>query len=184
MSSDAKSELIAFLVANYADLTRQVADRFGSTAAAHDLLHEAYVRLHRNDAQISDVINPRGYIIRMIFNIVRNRARDEGRMQFFDNQDDLWQVADEAPDQHRIVAGRAELEMLHRELEALPPRRAAIFRRIWGQGASYTEVAAEFGIAERTARNEMLVAVRTLHGALKNNFTQKLRTRLRKVSSG
>ncbi len=104
MSPSGRDELIKFLVANYLQLTRQLTDRLGSAEIAHEGLHDAYVRLHREDAKISDVKNPKSYLYKMILNIAKNRTRDDRREQPFGDPELISEVVDDAPDQHRVIA--------------------------------------------------------------------------------
>ncbi|MDF0490370.1 RNA polymerase sigma factor [Sphingomonas sp. H39-1-10] len=183
MSASAKDKLVAALVSAYPRLTRMLADRLGSVDRAEEALNDTYVRLHRESVQFSEVRDPQSYLYRMAMNAAGNqRERDDFYLSAADIEE-LIELPDEAPDPLRVAEGRSELEAVQRALDALPERRRAVFRRVWIEGASYAVVAAEFGLAERTARYELLQAVRAMHEATKKNSAAALQKRLAELSS-
>lgn len=185
MSAEVRDKLVAVLIENYALFARRLAYRLGTVERAQEVLHETYLRLHRDGASIDQPRVPQSYLYRMALNLAVSTARREAVRRSAGDVDDFRHIADEAPDPYRVAEARSELDAIHRALDLLPPRRAAIFKRIWGQEASYSDVAEEFGIAERTARYEMMQAVRALHDVTKTNRpvplpARSVRTSIRK----
>lgn len=178
-----KDKLVGLLVANYPQLARRLAGRLGSIDRANEALNDTYVRLHRANAEMSEPRDPDSYLYRMAMNIARNRARSDALHLSALEIEVLLELPDDAPDPLRVAEGRSDLEAVRRTLDGLPERRGAIFRRVWDEGASYAAVAEEFGIAERTARHEMMLAVRALHEATEKNSVAALQKRLAQVSS-
>lgn len=182
MSSSARDILVALLLSSYGDLKKRLTSRLGSAEAANEALQDTYVRLRRSDIQ-GDLRNPRAYLITMALNIASNRVRSEARHLSAADVEELLDVADESPDPARIAEARSELAAVERALQALPPRRRAMFRRFWVDNADYKKIASDFNVSERTVRNELLLATRYLHAATQEIFLSDLHKRLSQVSS-
>lgn len=178
-----KDKLVSLLVSNYPQLARRLAGRLGSIDRANEALNDTYVRLHRANAEMTEPRDLDSYLYRMAMNSARNRARSDALHLSAIEVEALLDLPDDAPDPLRVAEGRSDLEAVRRAIDGLPERRGAIFRRVWDEGASYAEVADEFGIAERTARHEMMLAVRALHEATEKNSVTALQKRLAQVSS-
>lgn len=160
--SAVRNRLIEWLLTTYPDLRRRLAIRLGSADRADEALQDTYIRLQRLDA-LTEVKNPRSYLLSMATNIARNQARFERRYLSKAEVETLIGVTDETVDPVRVVEARSELAAIRRLLVQLPSRRSAIFLRIWRDGAAYEDVAAEFRISVRTVRHELLLATRSLH---------------------
>ena len=183
MTSSARDTLVALLISSYADLRQRLAGRLGSSEAAEEALQDTYVRLQRTDVQ-GELRNPRAYLITMAVNIASNRVRAEARHLSAADVEDLLALADDSPDQGRVAEARSELAAVDRALQALPPRRRAMFRGLWVENLDYKKIAADFNVSERTVRNEILLATRYLHGATQEIFVEDLQKCLSQVSSG
>lgn len=180
--SAARDTLVELLLSAYPDLKRWLAGRLGSSDLAGEALQDTYVRLQRTE-NLDNVRNPKSYLLRMAINIANNRLRAERRHLSAAEVEALIDIPDDAPDPLRVAEARSELEAVKRALSELPPRRSAIFRRIWVDGASYEEIATEFNISVRTARHELLLATRSLHEATQGFSVAVLQKRLAHVSS-
>jgi RNA polymerase sigma factor (sigma-70 family) len=164
IAPSARDTLLDLLLTDYALLRQRLAGRLGSADAAADALQDAYVRLERSP-HLGDVRNPRSYLMRMALNIASNNKRGDARHLSAAEVDALTFVPDDAPGPQQVAEARSELAAVERALARLPARRRAIFRRSWVDGASDRELAAEYGLSERTIRHELLTATRFLHEA-------------------
>lgn len=180
--SGSRDTLVGLLLSTYPDLRRRLGGRLGSVDLASDALQDTYVRLQRAD-NIGEVQNPRSYLLRMALNIASNRLRAEGRHLSATDVDALLHIPDDAPNPQQVAEARSELEVVKRALAELPGRRSAMFRRIWVDGASHEDVAAEFGVSVRTVRHELLLATRSLQAATQKFSVAELQKRLAQVSA-
>lgn len=181
VNSSPRDVLIQLLVSNYAELKKRLAGRLGSAEAANEALQDTYVRLRRTEIQ-GELRNPHSYLISMALNIASNRRRSEARHLSAADVEELIEIADESPGPLRIAEARSDLAAVERALQALPPRRRAMFRRFWVENADYKGIALDFNVSERTVRHELLLATRYLHAATEEIFVAGLQKRLSQVS--
>lgn len=159
-----RDALVHLLLAEYAELRQRLAGRLGSAEAAGDALQDTFVRLERSP-HLGAVHNPRSYLLRMALNIASNNRRSEARHLSVADVEALTHIPDETPGPQQLAEARSELAAVERALDRMPARRRAIFRRSWVDGASDREIAAEYGLSERTIRHELLTATRFLNDA-------------------
>ncbi|AXB79805.1 RNA polymerase sigma factor [Novosphingobium sp. P6W] len=138
----------------------------GNGEDARDLVHDVFARVLSTDGwqAISD---HRGYILRMARNIFIDRVRRSKIVEFrriLDIED--FDMPDDAPDQHRVIAGKQMVVELARALDTLPEhfRKVFIRRRIEGQSPS--QMARELGVSLSTLEKRLARAVHLLTEAL------------------
>ncbi len=142
------------LVINYADLSRRLTRRLGSSEAANDALQETYLRLE--SASILGVVrNPISYLFRIATNIAVDRQRTDARRLLATEIEALLDLPDDTPDPARIVEARSELEALERALAEMPERRRAIFKAALLDKVPRREIAKRFGVSIRTVDTEI-----------------------------
>lgn len=182
MTSSPREALLSLFISAYPELKRRLTGRLGSTEKAQEALHDTYLRLHR--AEISDEVrNPISYLLTIALNTARNTQRAEMKHLSAMDIDRMIDIPDENPDQDRTAQGRSELAAVERALQELPPRRQAIFRRFWVESATYRELALEYGLSERSIRNEVLLASRHLQKVTEDFSVAALQEQLARVSS-
>jgi RNA polymerase sigma-70 factor (ECF subfamily) len=180
-NSGPRDTLIGLLISSYPDLKRRLTSRLGSADAANEALQDTYVRLQRTEIQ-GELRNPRSYLISMALNIASNRRRSEARHLSAADIEELLEIADDNPGPLRIAEARSDLAAVERALQALPPRRRAMFRCFWVENADYKRIALDFNVSERTVRHELLLATRYLHAATEESFVADLQKRIFQVS--
>ena len=86
MSETLRSALRRLLVDDYHGLKERLGRRFGSFDFASEILHEAWLRLQRSDANLSvaEVQNQRAYLYRIVLNVATDRQRAEKWFQKYD----------------------------------------------------------------------------------------------------
>jgi RNA polymerase sigma factor (sigma-70 family) len=161
MSDTLLSSLRHLLVDDYHGLKERLGRRFGSFDFASEVLHEAWLRLQRGDANASAgaVQNPKAYLYRVVLNVATDRQRAErSRLVAADveaihlrSQDDL--------DPARIAEARLELEALAEAINALPPRRRAVFVAARLDGLPYKMIAERLGVTVRVVDRELSIAL-------------------------
>ncbi|RIA46341.1 RNA polymerase sigma-70 factor (ECF subfamily) [Hephaestia caeni] len=173
---------MALLISAYPDLKRRLAGRLGSVDLAQEALHDTYMRLRRTEIA-DEVRNPKSYLMSMALNIASNSARAERKHLSAAEVTLMIDLPDDAPDPLRHAEARSELAAVERALQKLPPRRRAIMKRVWIEGATYKELALEYTVSERTIRHEVLLATRHLHEATEVFSVEALQDQLSQVSS-
>jgi RNA polymerase sigma-70 factor (ECF subfamily) len=126
-----------------------------SVETAKDLVHEAFLRLWRQRAQVDlDGPTARSYL----YTIVRYQAVDHLRRR---RVEERWQrdyvtplVTDQgaalALDPDQEFAARETAAAIQQAVEALPPRQRQVLLLRWQQQASYEEIAETLGISPKT----------------------------------
>ncbi len=162
MSDADRAALRQALVINYADLSRRLTRRLGSSEAANEALQETYLRLE-SASVLGAIRNPISYLFRIAINIAVDRRRTDARRLSTLEIDALLDFPDDSPDPARIVEARSELEALGRALAEMPERRRAIFKAALLDHVPRREIAKRLGVSIRTVDIEIQRALE--HGA-------------------
>lgn len=134
----------------------------GAGDSAEDLVHDLWINVSsRVDEPIA---NPLAYLYRaadlLMIDRYRSRRQAERRDQAWE---DLRQsLATTAPSPDREVSARQEAARAAQVLQALAPRKAAIFRRVRIDGLSQRSAAEEFGVSLSTVESDLREATRAL----------------------
>ena len=129
-----------------------------------DLRQEVYMRVYEGAARDGLPSATAAYVFRTARNLLIDQAR-RARVVSFDLVAELEELPEAPRDEwspERIAAARAELRLLERALEALPPRCREVvsLRRI--DGLSQKDIAARLGIAEGTVEKHVTLGMRAL----------------------
>jgi RNA polymerase sigma-70 factor (ECF subfamily) len=168
MTESTLAELRRLLVDDYHDLKKRLARRFGSADFAGEVLHEAWLRLDRSDASAlsAAVHNPKAYLYRVALNVANDQKRAEKRWLGKVDVDALCREAQNELDPGRIAEARSELGHLANAINALPPRRRAVFIAARLEHLPYKAIAARLGITVRVVERELRIALETLSAAI------------------
>ncbi|NMG35325.1 sigma-70 family RNA polymerase sigma factor [Azoarcus sp. TTM-91] len=141
--------LRAYLAANYRELQRRLARRFGCADLASECLHETWLRL--GDMTTAAIRCPEAYVYRAASNVAMERLRDrDARPGAALEEADLEQLADSAPGPEQTVEARSELAAMERALHGLPRRHRAILLALRVEDCSRQEAAAWYRVSVRT----------------------------------
>lgn len=136
----------------------------GREALADEILQDAYMVLWDLPGE-SVPENPEAWLRRVCVNRALDHLRREENRAHQIGQEALDQVP--APVSLEETMGVRELEVsLHRALSTLPAQEHAAFVLKVVEGLGYPEVASSLGVAESTARNQVMQARRKLERAL------------------
>ncbi|MFO1393960.1 MAG: RNA polymerase sigma factor [Steroidobacteraceae bacterium] len=129
-----------------------------------DLRQEVYTRVYEGAARDGIPAATAAYVFRTARNLLIDQAR-RARVVSFDLVAELEELPEAPRDEwspERMVAARAELRLLERALESLPPRCREVvsLRRI--DGLSQKTIAARLGIAEGTVEKHVTIGMRAL----------------------
>lgn len=133
-----------------------------------DLRQEVYTRVYEGAARDGLPDATAAYVFRTARNLLIDQAR-RARVVSFDLVAELEELPEAPRDEwspERVAAARAELRLLERALEALPPRCREVvsLRRI--EGMSQKDIAARLGIAEGTVEKHVTLGMRALAESL------------------
>jgi RNA polymerase sigma factor (sigma-70 family) len=150
--------LRGLLADRYEDLKSRLTRQLGSEELASESLHEAWLRLHRTD-DLNEIRNPRAYLLRIAFNIARDRLRADNRLARPSDVAAVLEVEDQAPGPAQEVEARLEFEALQRAIQDLPERTRAILLASRLDAMTHQAIAERFGISRRTVLYELERAV-------------------------
>jgi len=150
---------------HYGALRRYARSVVDDTAAAEDLVQEAFVRLWDRRASIpSDTPRP-AYLYRTVRNLALNLRRDHAtRQRLLDDpvahDSAVAPSALPGPDAH--VEGDEMAAQLTAYLTDLPPRQREAIHLARFEGLSHGDVAIAMGCSPRTVNNHLVAALSTL----------------------
>lgn len=142
----------------YAPQLMRFAEKFVSTQAAEDVIHDVFLRLW--DKQF--FLLPEDDIIKILFASVRNACIDYLRKQQTE-QDALSRQATqlklEELDYHASAEERFMkqdlLEQLIKEVELLPEKTRIVFQMSYAEGLKAAEIAEQLNVSVRTVENQL-----------------------------
>ena len=147
---------------------------------ARDIVQEVFLKLWRNRQRIEINTSLKAYLIRMTRNQCIDTLRD-GKYANKENiniDDILCRIEIMGLDETDPVFDRLysdELQSRFQEaVEKLPEQCKKIFLLNRQQGLSYLEIAKLLDISHSTVKNQMVIAMRKLHEALKPFFLLSL----------
>jgi RNA polymerase sigma factor (sigma-70 family) len=146
------------LVERYDHFRQRLTRRLGSSDAAHETLHELYLRMDRPD-KVGALQNPNTYILASAVNLARDRWRTERRRAERADIDALYSLIDENPGPDRIVESRSTFEALKQALEELTPRQREILIAVRYEKLTQDEIAERFNVSPRFVRRELQLAI-------------------------
>lgn len=156
MSDSSLSVLRQLLAQRYDDLKRRLTWRLGSVELASDALHDTWVHLENRSDGNGPVVNPLAYLMRMATNLALDRLQRDKRYMSADEIDQMLAgIADPAPGPADIASARDDIEALSRVIDAMPPRRRAIFLAVRVEEMSNQQAAARFGVSARLVGLEL-----------------------------
>jgi RNA polymerase sigma-70 factor (ECF subfamily) len=144
------------IVLRYDEIRTRLARSLGSRDLAEDVLHETYLRLHRNET-VGVIQQPDSYIFRVALNIATDRRREAQRRA--SQAEVLAATQEDAPDLSREMYARLQVEELKQALAELPPRRRAILIAARVDGLSHDVIAERLNISRTIVQKELRRAV-------------------------
>jgi RNA polymerase sigma factor (sigma-70 family) len=136
------------------------------TDEARDLVQDVFARMLAMEGWRA-VANPQTYMLRMMRNIAIDRMRRAKVIDFRHLADaEESEIADDAPDQHRIFEDREAVQQLGRALDELPERCREVFVRRRIEGQAPRRIAEELGLSLSTLEKRLARAIQLLTAAL------------------
>jgi len=116
---------------------------------AEDIVQESFQRVFSN-GRLPEMSDPAGYLRMTARNILIDRRRHQKVEQKYRPEMSMLDYGEqvETITPERIVAGREEMSALQEAIEALPPKRRAVFIMSRIHNLSYREISQRVGISE------------------------------------
>jgi RNA polymerase sigma-70 factor (family 1) len=156
---------------HFAELYRFTYRYVQSAETAKDLVHEAFLRLWQQRAEV-DLTGPtaRSYL----YTVARYRALDHLRRRRVEER--WWRERTAAataepetamaPDPDREFAAKETAAAIERAVQALPRRQREVLLLRWHHGATYDEIARTLGISPKTVAVHISRAIDRLRAVL------------------
>ncbi|WP_406236372.1 RNA polymerase sigma factor [Isoptericola jiangsuensis] len=155
MNEQARPALMELLTQSYGELRRRLTRALGSDDLADDALHDTWLQLRRKEGTVTDVLNPRAFLMRMAVNSAISSLRSRNRAVPRAEIDALLDVADPTPGPEQVAGGRADLEALTHFIGTMPQRRQDILLLVRLEGLSQRDVATRLGVSLSTVEQEL-----------------------------
>lgn len=138
-------------------------------AEADDLVQEAFARVFAM-ADHRTIQNPRAFVLTIIHNLAIERLR-RAQVVSIDHLASIetLAVADPAPDAFSVMAGRAELNQLLAQIEALPPQCGRVVRLRKIDGLSPGAIAERLSISVSTVEKHLAKGLSLLTRAMRDD---------------
>nr|WP_226904993.1 RNA polymerase sigma-70 factor [Pedobacter schmidteae] len=139
-----------------------------STAVAEDLLHDLFLKIWENRADLDQEKSLRAYLFRIAHNMVIDFFRKAARNKTYEqhlavNANLTYSHIEEMLDDHQ------KREFLDRALETLSPQSRLVFKLCKLEGKSYHEISELLQISPNTVSNHLMKATRHLKLYLSNS---------------
>ena len=158
-AADPRTELVTRVFMRFQlPLLRYLRELLARREDAEDVAQETYVRLVRAGTAAQSEVHIRATMFRAATNLAYDRFRQR---RAHGRQDDaeLAELPDEAPQAERVVAMEQALRLVERTLLALPTRCRQVFLLRTFHEWSYETIAERLGISKRTVEREMQTAL-------------------------
>lgn len=163
------TDALRIYLAARAELIRYATRLTNDPAAAEDVVQDAWLRFRATAA--SRVLDePKGYLFRIIQNLVMDRQRRrglEGRIFVTDSTAAATAVASDQPSQHASAEARDELALLHEAMAKLPERSRRALEMHRFEEMKLVDIAEELGISKSLASELVIDAVEYCKKALR-----------------
>jgi len=168
---------IAALVDEYAGTLYRVAySVLRNTADAEDAVQETYLRVLRHRDSLSEIRDPRVWLVRIVWNVVLDRKR---RAKTRPETDDIADLARQLPatglSAEDRVASAQHHEHVLRAVEQLPDKEQRVLILSAFEELSSVEIAQVLGTTESTIRSRLFRARNLLSKSLKQTKEQQKR---------
>jgi RNA polymerase sigma-70 factor (ECF subfamily) len=136
----------------------QLRRRAGSPETAADIVQDTFTRLLARERDLSDVQQPRAYLMRIARGLLANHWRrqdiERAYRDALASEPDAVAVSPE--DQQTVIEALRRIDKL---LDGLPGNVRTAFLRSRLEGATYGTIAGELGVSERMVKKYMAQAV-------------------------
>jgi RNA polymerase sigma factor (sigma-70 family) len=169
MAETSWAALREVLVEQYEEAKLRLTRSLGSEDLARESLHETWLRLNHT-GEAGSVERPFAYVLRIAFNIARDRLRAENRRARRSEIGAVLGIADPAPGPDQQAQARLELAALEHAIRDLPERSRAILLASRLEGLTHRAIADRLGISKRTVQYELERTVQQLEARIEKSI--------------
>lgn len=154
MSASNRTILQSVLAADYDNIVRRLARRFGSAEFARETLHETFVRLS-GISDNTELRRPQDYLFRAAINIGKNLRRNEQIRATDGEVEAFFDIPDETPSPAHAIEIRGDMDALLQAIAELPPRTRSVFEAALFDETPYAQIALNLGVSLRTIERDV-----------------------------
>lgn len=150
-------------------LQRYVRRRVGSSAAAEDIVQEAYARTYQQGEAVGQ---PKAFLYVTARNLAHNASRHQ-RIAATDTVADIDETGacfDEGRSPEDTLIADEEARLLQQAVERLSPQCRAAFKMKLFQEYSYRQIADELGISVKTVEKHIAKGLRETHAFMRRRY--------------
>lgn len=146
-----------------------VVRKTGSVHAAHEIAQETFVDVFMQREELSHVENFRGWLLAIVKHKVFNYYRAQSVHAKFVRATTVRPRPEPASVVH-AVENKELLELVHKEIDQLPPRCKSVFLLSRNENLTYQDIASRLHISENTVDQHIRKALGVLKSVLKKYF--------------
>lgn len=140
-----------------------------SEAQSRDIIQNVFLKVWEHRSAISDVQNMEAWLYRVtkneLIDFLRKTAADD-RLRT-----SLWKAIQHTASQTEELMDAKECDsMIHKAVNQLPPQRRLVYRLNRDKGLSYQEIAEELSISRHTVKNQLSLALQSIHRFLSGSI--------------
>lgn len=140
-----------------------------SEAQSRDIIQNVFLKVWEHRSAISDVQNMEAWLYRVtkneLIDFLRKTAADD-RLRT-----SLWKAIQHTGSQTEELMDAKECDsMIHKAVNQLPPQRRLVYRLNRDKGLSYQEIAEELSISRHTVKNQLSLALQSIHRFLSGSI--------------
>jgi RNA polymerase sigma factor (sigma-70 family) len=153
----------------YGDLLPGICRHTHCMHAAHDVLHDAFLRFALTPNR-EHIVQPHAYLRTVVRNVLVDNHRDANRfVPLFDEQEDKEGGQHEhircSPSPEQLTDLQQRLEALQRVIDCLPPRCREVFWLFRIEGLKQPDIASRLGISLNMVEKHIMRALIDLRAA-------------------
>ena len=141
-----------------------------SEAQSRDIIQNVFLKVWEHRSSITDVDNMEAWLYRVtkneLIDFLRKTAADD-RLRA-----SLWKSMQQhtALQTEDIIDARECDSMIRKAVNQLPPQRRLVYRLNRDKGLSYQEIAEELSISRHTVKNQLSLALQSIHRFLSGSI--------------
>ena len=139
-----------------------------SKALAQEIVQELFLTLWVRRDSASQIEHPRSYIFRMAANKTTTWLKKEARKTHVE-KNAMELISDEYNTAEEKIAFQEMQESVNKAVEQLPPQQKLVYQLNRQQGLKNEEIAQQLNISEKTVKNHLTEALRSIRNHLENS---------------
>lgn len=148
--------------AHEAKLVRLAQRVIKSETQSRDIIQNVFLKAWEHRATIHEVHNMEAWLYRItkneLIDFLRKAAADDRlRMKLWNSMQQSTQQTEE------LIDAKESYSIIHMAVNQLPPQRRMVYKLNRDNGLSYQEIAEELSISRHTVKNQLSLALQSIH---------------------